>query len=334
MAEEFLYALALIKLFDYVASGVGATAGPLFLPWRALMEGKAKRITARADANTIEIIAQAHAKAKQYLVSQDADKTGALEFTRDEIFQRIEFQERKRIANIASVVESAAHELGEREVPDYEPDHDWTARFFDCIQDVSNEHLQKLWAKVLSGEVESPGRTSLRTLDAMKNMTQRDAEIFEEVAGYVIGGDFIFFDSFVLPPEHYGSSLKYSDLLHLQDCGLANVGPMLAVTLYWRENNYEMLSYHDKTLAVLRKDSTPPLQVPAFFLTVVGRELLRIAEGSFELAYLKDFSTFLHTKGCELSILEGEEQLPGGRLTFANRTLVEPRPIEPGMQAR
>ena len=334
MTEELIYVFALMKLFEYVASGTGAIAGPLLLPWRALMEGKAKRISARADANTIEIIAQAHGSAKEYLVSQEADEIGAIEITRDDIFQRIEFQERKRIANIASVVENAAHELGEKEVPDHDPDHDWTARFFDCIQDVSDEHLQKLWAKVLAGEVESPGRTSLRTLEALRNMSQRDAKIFDEVAGYVIGENFIFFDSMGLLPEHYGSSLKYDDLLHLQDCGLANVGPMLAVTLYWRENNNELISYRDKTLAVLRGKAQTPLQIPAVFLTVAGRELLRITEGSFELAYLKDFSTFLHTKGCKLSILEGEKPLPDGRLTFENRTLIEPRSIEPGMQAR
>ncbi len=35
--------------------------------------------------------------------------------------------------------------------------------------------LQKLWAEVLSGEVENPGRTSLRTLDILRNLTQEDA---------------------------------------------------------------------------------------------------------------------------------------------------------------
>lgn len=334
MTENLICVFALMKLVEYVASGTGAIAGPLLLPWRALMEGKAKRISARADANTIEIIAQAHARAKAYLVSQEADEIGTVEITRDDIFQRIEFQERKRIANIASVVESAAHELGEKEVSDHDPDHDWTARFFGCIQDVSDEHLQKLWGKVLAGEVESPGRTSIRTLDALRNMSQRDAKIFEEVASYVLGENFIFLDSMVLPPEHYGSSLKYDDLLHLQDCGLANASPMLAATFHWRENNSELISYRDRTLAVLSEKAQTPLQVPVVFLTVAGKELLRITEGSFELAYLKDFSTFLHTKGCKLSILEGEEQLPDGRLAFANRTLIEPRPIKPGMQAR
>ena len=64
------------------------------------------------------------------------------------------------------------------EVDDAEPDHDWTARFFDDVQDVLSEQLQELWAKVLKGEVERPGRTSLRTLDILKNFDARTAELF------------------------------------------------------------------------------------------------------------------------------------------------------------
>ena len=172
MAEFEVKISAIEKLLDYLASGIGATAGPLFRPWQAYMEGHAKRISAQADADALAIIAQAQVDARQYLLAPGADVQGVVEITRENIMQRIEFQERKRLANIRSVVESAAEELGDQEVPDHEPDHDWTARFFDCVQDVSSEHMQKLWAKVLSGEVESPGRTSLRTLDTLRNMAE------------------------------------------------------------------------------------------------------------------------------------------------------------------
>jgi len=136
------------------------------------MEGKADRISTNFYVSALPIIAQAQTDARKYLVAPDADVQGMVEFTGDNIMQRVEFQERKRLANIRSVVESAAEELGDKEVPDHEPDHDWAARFFDCVQDVSSEHMQKLWAKVLSGEVENPGRSPLRTLDALRNITK------------------------------------------------------------------------------------------------------------------------------------------------------------------
>ena len=53
--------------------------------------------------------------------------------------------------------------------------------------------MQKIWAKILSGEVENLGRTSLRTLDTLKNMTKRDAEMFRDICNFVIG-DFVFYE--------------------------------------------------------------------------------------------------------------------------------------------
>ena len=181
------------------------------------------------------------------MVAPDAEARGIVEFDRNDIIQRLEFQERKRLANIGSVVENAAKELGDKEVPDHEPDPDWTARFFDCVQDVSSEHMQKLWARVLSGEVESPGRTSLRTLDTLKNMTRRDAELFEGIAGLVIGGEIVFRHNDYV---HRYRALNYNNLLHLQDCGLMNVGPFLATTIAWENRTKYILSYQTGALLV------------------------------------------------------------------------------------
>ena len=94
--------------------------------------------------------------------------------------QRIRFQEEKRQRNLVAVVHQAAEELGngDKEVPNEPTDHDWTARFFDDVQDVSSPEMQLLWAKVLAGEVEKPGNTSIRTLSILRNLDQRTANLF------------------------------------------------------------------------------------------------------------------------------------------------------------
>ena len=48
------------------------------------------------------------------------------------------------------------------------------------IQDVSSEKFQLLWAKVLAGEVERPGSTSIRTLSILKNIDQATADLFRK----------------------------------------------------------------------------------------------------------------------------------------------------------
>ena len=98
------------------------------------------------------------------------------------INQRIQFQEEKRQRNIGSVVGLTAELLGATEVADQDPDHDWTARFFNYMQDVSSEEMQSLWAKVLAGEIERPGSISIRSLSILRNLDQATAKLFQKLS--------------------------------------------------------------------------------------------------------------------------------------------------------
>ena len=168
---------AIEKLLDYAASGIGSVAGSMLAPWQARREAQAKRIAAEGDATILQIQAEAQSKAREILVSRKTDVTGELDIT-DTVKQRIQFQEQKRQINIGSVVEEAASQLGEKRVANIEPDHDWTARFFNEVQDVSTKELQSLWAKVLAGEVERAGSTSIHSLGILKNLDQVTARLF------------------------------------------------------------------------------------------------------------------------------------------------------------
>ena len=162
MVDVNLKVPALEKLLDYAASGIGAVAGPMLATWRARQDAKAQLIEVQAEADSLRLIADAQADARQSLVEPDQAGSGMVEIGPDGIAQRIEFQEKKRQANIVSVVQDAAADLGDKEVSDREPDPDWTARFFDGVKDVSSEDMRKIWTRILAGEVESPGRTALR----------------------------------------------------------------------------------------------------------------------------------------------------------------------------
>ena len=169
---------ALEKLLDYTASGIGAVAGPMLAPWKARREAEARRIAALGDADALRIIASASAEAREALASTNADVQGEISIA-ETVSQRIQFQEEKRHRNIGSVVGRTAEELGDKYVPDQEPDHDWTARFFNYIQDISSEEMQSLWAKVLAGEIERPGSISVRSLSIIRNLDRADAELFQ-----------------------------------------------------------------------------------------------------------------------------------------------------------
>ena len=176
-SSDELHVAAVVKLLDYVASGIGSVAGPMLATWRARREAQAIRIAAKGEADALLIQAEAQSEAREILLSQDTEISGEVDIS-DAVRQRIQFQERKRQLNIESVVKKAATQLGDTEVPNDETDHDWTAHFFNHVQDVSSEEMQSLWAKVLAGEVERAGSTSIRTLGILRNLDQSTARLF------------------------------------------------------------------------------------------------------------------------------------------------------------
>ena len=168
---------AIDKLVELAASGIGSVAGAFFAPWKARKEGQARVIAAEADAEVLSIQAKAHAEAKKIMVGEGTAANREISIS-NQINERILYQEEKRLENIRSVVARAADELGAKEVPDDEPDHDWTARFFNYVQDVSSEDMQALWSKVLAGQAERTGSTSLRTLSILRDLDRATAKSF------------------------------------------------------------------------------------------------------------------------------------------------------------
>ena len=171
---------ALEKLLEYAASGIGAVAGPMLAPWQARREAAALQIAAQGEADALRIIAAAQVEARDALVSTASGVRGEIDIAKT-VRQRIQFQEDKRHRNIGSVVGRTAELIGEKEVPNQEPDHDWTARFFNYIQDVSSGEMQLLWAKVLSGQIEQPGNVSIRGLSILRNLDQATAKLFQKL---------------------------------------------------------------------------------------------------------------------------------------------------------
>ena len=320
MVDVKLKVRALEKLLDYAASGIGAVAGPMVARWKARREAEAKRIVAqgnadartieaRGDAATAQILADAQAAAQRALSGPIESGGGVLEFSRDGIVQRIEFQEQKRQHNIASVVYGAAANLGDGTVGDHAPDPDWTARFFDSVQDISSENMKELWAKVLSGEVRNPGSTSLRTLDVLRNMTSNDARVFNNAAQYAIG-DFIF-RGHAETTSTCDPDLSVSNLLQLDDCGLLHLDRNLRKVLNFSSGAGLAFFCGDFILRISRtSDSVSKVELPIALLTAAGRELLPVTERQLPIDYLRTFAKFLESRDCDLSRTDKPVNIP------------------------
>lgn len=208
-----------------------------------------------------------------------------------ELFQNQTFTlyEINKLKNFANSVYFAAEELNnnsEEEVYNENVDFDWVMRFFDAVGNISNDDLQRLWGKILAGEMKQPGACSLRTLDIVRNMSQQEAETFVKLCRYVVeSGDsmFIMNNGFM---EYDGTNersrecikrdgLVYSThILPLIDCGLFSAHNQLSYSF----DTGEVLYIHSDTIVCFVWDETKQktLQIDPYFLTSSGIDLFNI----------------------------------------------------------
>lgn len=298
MVDVNLKVPAIEKLLDYCASGVGAIGGPMLARCKARAEADALRIKAQGQADAIRLITDAQTDARQGFEVVPSSIQGEIDI-RNEIQSRLSFQEKKRQGNIEAVVGMTAEEVGAKDVQNHEIDHDWTARFFADVQDVSSEKMQQIWAKILAGEVETPGRTSMQTLSILRNMSQGDAELFERIANFIIG-DFVLHDDSTVEISGFP---EYSELLKLSHHNLLHIGTGL------NKNFNGFFEYHirdhDYLYRITKCDTEIyNAQIPCHALTPSGKELYAFINCRKNKDYLGVLAEFL-------------KQSSGGRLAYA-----------------
>ena len=332
---------AIEKLVDYTASGIGGTASFFFSRMKARRdaevrlisaegEAKAKRALAESQANTMRMIANAQADARSVLISPEAVVEGDVTFGAL-VEQRIRFQEQKRQSNIESVVQQAALELGDEEVRDHQVDHDWTARFFSDVQDVSSEQMQALWAKILAGEVTRPGSTSIRALSILRNLNQGVAALFAKlccVCLFLRNESLQIADSRapILGGYKEGNSLAdygiaYGDLNLLNEHGLivsdyqSWMDYNMCITAWPSERKEGMwvipFNFQGRhwVLKPTRKRSVEQeLKLNGVALTASGQELSMVVELSPDEAFASDLKKFFNAK--HLQMLPVDSGLP------------------------
>jgi len=65
-------------------------------------------------------------------------------------------------------------------------DPDWFSQFTVLAEDVSNNTMQDLWAKILGGEISQAGTFSLKSLSIFKSMSITDAKLLAKVCGLAV----------------------------------------------------------------------------------------------------------------------------------------------------
>ena len=278
------------KLVGVVASELGSVA-PHFLCART------------ENASATKMIGDATNSAIKKLRSDETSNVSKGEQSLGALAESSEkFQREKRMANVQAIVGQAIEQMPEQ-VPDTPVDHDWTARFFDDAKDVSNEEMQKLWAKLLAGEVESPGCVSLRTLSILRNMTQKEAELFARAVNYS------FWDShtawMLRTNNDYNAlpDISVDELHSLIEAGL--VMPyhnQQGITGVFQSDGYCYFLYAGKKVLRVQAEG---FSIFAYYFSMSGAQLTRYIEPTVNTKYLQQVANhiFLAT-GCAIEVAD------------------------------
>ena len=125
----------------------------------------------------------------------------------------------------------------------------WFLNFHDIVERISDDDIQNLFAAIMAGELESPGRCSVRTMRIIADLSRDEAELFKKASGCVIRLD----NKWIIPKQDRADEhnpLRYEDHLLLEDCGLLQTS---GVSSYHREFNgeYTQMNYQDHLLGVI-----------------------------------------------------------------------------------
>lgn len=272
----------LTKLIEVVSNGIGTVFKPRVI-----------RKKADAEAYRIEILAKA--EAKKIMIEGDA-KIELLERAK----KRLVYQELTRQENIEEIAEKSIKYL-DAQVSDKPVDKDWQTRFFTKIQDVSNENIQELWAKILAGEVSSPGKISLRTLDVVSNLSKKEAELFQIACSIATQNSRIWKLHGKKRLEDYG--LSYPNLMMLRDARLVHDNDNIAQLLKVVPDFNISIHYIGNDLYQIKNLKNPSQKEFRFnqiSFTNAGREICELIEVELNKDFIENVLEERKDSGFEL----------------------------------
>ena len=271
------------KLIKEVSKGIGTLYKP-----------KAIRKEAEAEAIKIEIIAKA--EAKKSIIEYETEQELILR-TKERIFN----QEISRQRNIEEIADKAVSQLP-NEVSEQPLDEDWRTRFFIKAQDISEEETQKIWAKILAGEIANPGKISIRTLEVISNINKKEAELFEKACELVTANQYIL----KLKNDLSEFGITFEDLLTLRDAGLLHSSDNLVIKskkVPIPEQNFfaQHIGSDIYQLFPTKDYNQNELELPQLSLTKAGEELCRLLNKNLNESYVNQLIKEISQKGFQIS---------------------------------
>jgi len=291
---------SLEKLVETVSEGIGIV-GNHFLKFDV---ARIKRIgKAEAEVEKQKIVARAEAQEEAIEILGRAEKRFALE------------QYNKQI-NLENILVRTKDDIVRKNVSEKPVEKDWVFRFLDIAQNVSQEEIQDVLARILSGEIQKPGSFSFKTLEIVKYLSKEILETFQKFVAISSVVGFIKINDTSISTEESMKKydLSFNDYLKLADIGLFYQSDLvinlsdIATELNVESNvltniNIGIDNFHISVGSGIKKFSPG-----CFAFSMAGKEIYRLlltsAKNEKTEVYKKDFIIYMEKEGFKIKKVE------------------------------
>jgi uncharacterized repeat protein (TIGR03899 family) len=217
----------------------------------------------------------------------------------DRASERCRREEIRRQQNIENIVVSSVEQIPSDQTP-IQINDDWSAQFIENCKDISDETMQKLWSKILAGELSKPGSCSLKTMAILRTMNKSDAELFSTLKSFVwesAESQYIvinFEKMRIYSNNAIFQNFDYNSLIDLEHFGLIHLSTPATIIQSYNEFSSVSWRYFDKSIKLTKRNSTGnptgsnlKIDVGEVHLTKSGKDLMRLVSGNPMDSYIE-----------------------------------------------
>lgn len=224
----------------------------------------------------------------------------------------VDYYKAKNFLKIAEIADQNYKEMAEESTEqEFKFDFEWFIRFYEAVGDICNEDLQKIWAKIMTGEVLHPGKHSLRLIKVFREVSYDELVLFDGICKYVLYAEDEtnkMTDYFLLLEDDFCeyTNCSFSERLRLIDAGLLSYN--LAINISYKIKPYETKEFYSggKTVIEVKNDTNEDVVISknTMFLSETGRELYELIYKGQDVDNLNDYF-----KKCESYLLDTESNV-------------------------
>lgn len=237
-----------------------------------------KRIERKAKADAKAVIIKKRAEMKANDIETRANA-------------RLHAEEVIKQKNIESIIQKALPGVNKNANP-ADIDDDWLVNFFEKAKLTSDDQVQEIWARILSGEANKPQSYSRRTINLLAEMSKADAMQFTKLAAFScnIGGwvPLVFSTDDDIYTEN---GVDFDSLTHLDSLGLIKFEPLGGYQKASKTKGGNLLLIYKNDLYNLQfsEGNDVAVRTGVALYTQQGLELLKVTSSDAIVGFEKYF---------------------------------------------